>query len=73
MQSLALNHGFSDGNKRTAVYMMHLLLSRSGYYLSSNSEGQLNIDVEKMVLDVVEHRLDFEDLVNWFKERVRKC
>jgi Fic family protein len=29
-QSLAQNHGFVDGNKRTAFYMVDLLLANSG-------------------------------------------
>jgi len=34
VQSLASNHGFIDGNKRTALLMMNLLLLRSGYFSS---------------------------------------
>ncbi len=63
VHSIALNHGFTDGNKRTAVQMMHLLLTRSGYYLHADSEELLNAEVEKMILDVVEHRLRFDELV----------
>ena len=60
MHSLALNHGFIDGNKRTALYMMDLLLRRSGYRLRQRRAATYNDDVEAMVTAVVEHRLDFE-------------
>ena len=72
MHSLALNHGFIDGNKRTAVQMMHLLLSRSGYALHAASPERLNDEVERMVLEVVGHGLDFEALVTWFEARIRR-
>ncbi len=71
-ESVALNHGFIDGNKRTAVYLTHLILSRSGYKLMAASDQSLNREVEKMILDVVEHRLTFDQVVDWFREHVRK-
>jgi death-on-curing protein len=70
VHSLALNHGYIDGNKRTALFMMTLLLERSGYRLRRRPSEAYNDDVEAMVTAVVEHRLDFEGLVEWFKERV---
>jgi death-on-curing protein len=70
VHSLALNHGFIDGNKRTAAAAMSLFLHRSGYTLTAGEEDQLNIDVEQMVLDVVEHRMSFDELVLWFRERI---
>jgi len=70
VHSLALNHGFIDGNKRTALYMMDLLLRRSGYRLRQHRAAAYNDDVEAMVTAVVEHRLDFEGLVDWFKKRI---
>ena len=34
LHSLVLNHGFIDGNKRTALLSLHLLLDRSGYEIT---------------------------------------
>jgi death-on-curing protein len=31
LHSLALNHGFVDGNKRTALLVLRVFLERSGY------------------------------------------
>ena len=70
VHSLALNHGFVDGNKRTAAAVMSLFLHRSGYTLGAGDEDQLNAAVEQMVLDVVEHRMSFDELVLWFRERI---
>ena len=70
VQSLALNHGFIDGNKRTALFMLNLLLRRSGYYLKASNERRLNADVEAMILALVEHRMSFDEVVVWLEERV---
>jgi len=72
VHSLAMNHGFIDGNKRTALFMMALLLRRSGYLLRAESERELDTAVKEMVLGVVEHRLDFDALVLWFRDRIIK-
>jgi prophage maintenance system killer protein len=50
--------------------MMDLLLRRSGYRLRQRRAEAYNDDVEAMVTAVVEHRLDFEGLVDWFKKRI---
>lgn len=70
VQSLALNHGFIDGNKRTALFMLNLLLRRSGYHLRANNQLQLNIDVEAMILALVEHRMNFDEVVAWLEEKI---
>ena len=68
VESIAQNHGFIDGNKRTAVYVLDLLLTRSGYQLALGAEDEL----ENVVLAVVEHELPFNQLVNWFKLNIEK-
>jgi len=72
MQSLATNHGFVDGNKRTAILMTFIRLVRSGYTLSFADEASFNREIEQMVLDVVEHRLDFDGLVAWMNRRLKR-
>jgi death-on-curing protein len=73
VQSVASNHGFADGNKRTATILMVTLLNKSGYDLKAiQGDGNIQAAVEKMVLDVVNHRLDLENLVRWFRARIRR-
>lgn len=69
-QSLACNHGFIEGNKRTALFMLNLLLTRSGYRLHASSAQQLNAEVEQMILDLVEHRMSLDDVIAWLEERI---
>ena len=33
LEAVATSHGFTDGNKRTALILTHILLDRSGYVL----------------------------------------
>ena len=67
VESFAKNHGFADGNKRTTVIPLDVILTDSDYRLSV--PGQ---DVETMVLDVVETRMQFNELEQWFKDRIER-
>jgi death-on-curing protein len=71
VQSVATNHGFTDGNKRTALILMHTLLIKSAYQLvPSEIDQSMDDAAEKMVMAVVKGELDFEALVKWFKDRL---
>lgn len=69
--SLAMNHGFVDGNKRTTLLSVTLLVSRSGYHLVARGDD-INEEIEQLILDVVENRLVFEDIAEWFKRRLTR-
>ena len=70
VHSLALNHGFVDGNKRTALFMVDLFLRKSGYTLRHKNKLRRNIEMESMILSVVRHQMEFDDLVDWFQARI---
>ena len=46
LESMAKNHGFVDGNKRTTLLIVTLFLNRSGYGLGDVDE-QLNEDLSR--------------------------
>lgn len=73
VESVVGNHGFADGNKRTTLILLNLLLEKSGYRLTP-SEGQASVqrEVEDMILDVARKRLSFDDLVVWFGKRITR-
>jgi death-on-curing protein len=72
VQSMAGNHGFTDGNKRTTLLLLHTMLIRSGYALQpANARESIQETAEQMILDSVNHVLSFEELVDWFRERIR--
>ena len=73
LQAVATCHGFTDGNKRTAVLLTTLLLEESGYRLvPADTDEDLDVAIEEFVLAVVAHRLTFEEMVAWFKVRVER-
>ena len=62
VHSLTLNHGFVDGNKRTAIVMLGILLFRSGYALGFPTSPLMNRQVEAMALAVAQHQMEFGDV-----------
>lgn len=72
MESVATNHGFIDGNKRTAFILLILLVNRSGYRLVPAGRENTGDAIEQMIVDVVNHRLNRRQLIDWLKLRIRK-
>jgi len=70
VQSVSGNHGFVDGNKRTAIILAHLLIQRSGYQLVS---ADLDLEIEQMVLNLECHRLTLGQAVEWFRQRLHRA
>jgi len=66
MHSVVNNHGFVDGNKRTSLILVNVLIYRSGYRLEL-LEGE---PVDDLVVDVAQGAIGFDELVAWFKARL---
>lgn len=62
------NHGFVDGNKRTAWLLVEVLVDRSGYVLAIPD----NEPIDDLVVAVADGQMGFEDLVAWFKARLER-
>lgn len=58
--SLAMNHAFVDGNKRTAHAAMEVFLVRNGAELNASVDEQ-----EKVMLELATGNLDREAFVEW--------
>jgi death on curing protein len=72
-EAMANNHGFVDGNKRTAILLTDLLTKRSGYRLmASDTNGDLNWALEKLAVSVARGDLQLADITDWFKQRLRR-
>ena len=71
IESLSRNHGFADGNKRTAFLIVDLFIYRSGYRLRA-IRGSADRDLENLILRIVQEHTPFEDIVGWFKQRIRR-
>ena len=66
------NHGFVDGNKRTALMLCYLFLEKSGWKLQQTSTRQDEDDLEHLILDLTTHFLTLEETMEWFKHRLSK-
>jgi death on curing protein len=63
-ESLVLNHGFVDGNKRTAMYAMAAWLEREGYVIEA-ARGELR----DLALSIASRELNIDQVVAWLVER----
>lgn len=68
LHALVQNHGFVDGNKRTAILVTDLMIKRSGYRLQL-TEGER---IDDMVVAVAAGEMDIEMLIQWFRGRLKK-
>ena len=64
---IARNHGFADGNKRTALVAADLFLMLNGYELSS-----LPVENVMTILGVADGSISENELVTWFRGNIRK-
>ena len=62
---LARNHGFADGNKRTAWVVARLFLADNGYRLRFDAT-----DAVKMMEMVAAGALEEAQLAEWFRQRI---
>lgn len=66
LHSVVGNHGFMDGNKRTAWLIVEILLARSGYRLAIPDD----YPVDNLVVAVAAGQLDFDAIELWFRQNV---
>ena len=67
VHGIVSNHGFADGNKRTALYLVELLVQRSGYEFVEDDEV-----VAETITSVARGEISYEDLAEWFRERLAR-
>ncbi len=67
MESLAKNHPFIDGNKRTAIAAAGIFLGMNGYVLECTQK-----ELERFTLAVATGRLSIERAAGWFNEHSTK-
>ena len=73
VESMACNHGFLDGNKRTTLLLTVTLLERSGYDLvSPEPDGDIVRELEDLIVAVAERSLSVEQVTEWFKARIQR-
>ncbi len=65
VHSIVTNHGFVDGNKRTAIYLAEVLAVESGFRLTVE-----DVVLADIVIDVARGELGYEELATWVKDRL---
>ena len=60
------NHGFVDGNKRTAWILVELLIERSDYTLQIPNDEP----IDDFVVAVASNEASFNDILHWFDLRI---
>lgn len=68
LHSMVGNHGFVDGNKRTAWLLVEILIERSGYRLTIPDDER----IDDLVVDVAAGQMEFGQLIAWFKGRLER-
>jgi death-on-curing protein len=68
LHAMVNNHGFLDGNKRTAWLVVELLIERSGYRLAIPDDAR----VDDLVVDVASDSLSFDEIVEWFARHLAR-
>ena len=63
MESLARDHPFIDGNKRTAITSTAIFLGMNGYRLETTQK-----ELERFTLSVAVGRVQFDDIAAWFNK-----
>ena len=69
LHALVGNHGFVDGNKRSALIVTLLMVERSGYRLHLK-DGER---IDDVVVAVADGTLDFDALAAWFGLRLSRA
>ena len=64
--SLVLNHGFTDGNKRTALLVVHLLIERSGWTLLPAAERE----IDELLVTVARGQMRPAEIEVWYRARL---
>ena len=74
LQSIATNHAFNDGNKRTSIILLDLLLDRSGYRLDPIDRAEdIETSLEDFVVErVVQSRASADAIAEWLRPRIVK-
>ena len=67
LESIAINHPFIDGNKRTAYTLMRLVLLEDDFDIAASQEEKYNL-----VISVSTGKYRFDEIKSWIKTNLKK-
>lgn len=71
VQSMASNHGFADGNKRTTLALVLTLIDNSGYLIAPYGDEDIVQSIEDLIVSAARHETKVETVMEWFRLRLR--
>ncbi len=72
LESVVQNHGFADGNKRTATMLTLKLFAHSGFVLEAvNEQDDLGYGLEELVVALASGNTNRDTVQEWFKARLK--
>jgi death-on-curing protein len=66
IESLAINHPFLDGNKRTSITASSLFLKQNGYQMQATNE-----ELVEFTFQVINERPSIAEITAWFQHHTR--
>ncbi|MGR3466309.1 MAG: type II toxin-antitoxin system death-on-curing family toxin [Shimia sp.] len=69
LHAVVANHGFVDGNKRTALILTETLIERGGYVLTLPEDERF----DDLIVAVAVGEITLSDLTHWFAARLSKA
>ena len=71
-ESVCRNHGFTDGNKRTCVLLVGMLLERSGYELVPLPDEDIDDALEALAVHAATGEWAYAALHTWYRARIKR-
>lgn len=71
VESVCQFHGFTDGNKRTCLILLSILLGQSGFRLVPYRKEDLGDALEKLLIGVACSDLTLEEIEDWMNNRIK--
>ena len=72
MEAIIQNHGFVDGNKRTAVFLLFYFITLSKYSISPIEDGEnIDLELENMAVAMASGQIGSETVTQWLRPRLK--
>jgi death-on-curing protein len=72
MEAIIQNHGFVDGNKRTAVFLLFYFITLSKSWIPPIKDGEdIDLELENLAVAMASGQIDAETVTQWLKPRLK--
>ncbi|NOR61187.1 MAG: type II toxin-antitoxin system death-on-curing family toxin [Rhodobacteraceae bacterium] len=72
MEAIIQNHGFVDGNKRTAAFLLFYFITMSKCWISPIPESEnIDLELENLAVELASGQANSETVVQWLRPRLK--